>query len=709
MSKFFSTDSNKSPPASAVKTDLLAGLTSVSAGEFDFVGGVSYLNNEVGRDVTLIIDASSLCKGVVGTTGKFCSRDAAFCPIQAHSRKKAIVVPGLYIQSGTTDLLEDPFLPRDKLPDGLIPEFLEKSFPDTTEIVRYFELLKNSSEIDSKGSSLRFTSLEARNSEVRALLAVKTPGRKRKVDDLSEEYQDICEQLTEIVEEQDIKEDAKKLLDRVKLLLELFLHAINDGQASAQMAGIKVDDVILQLGVWSNGDSHVAPPTLWTAIGQILDDMKRLEEMHEKLATATAGINLGSSFGSEDLTRLTSQFKTTTTQLESDIGALQRRSLHAIQALEFDIANLQGRNYSPGSAYGDVTSMSAGLVEVTTKLSSLEEKIAEVAEDLKSAKVSKGSRGGKVGQSVSMGRHSFDSVSELSAWCDLNFPGIIPFGAFVDPYSVLQRVRSFKDVAGDSELKDMEVRRKLQLSADEGFALESFKHPLPKIFHGGASENSCNYTWLPGLSSKDKWEDEAGLTGARITISSSREVIRSGVESVIEIRMQGLHEAQALARHLLSDSLSFLESLSTFICDTYRRLDHSGFGKTPSWELVSKLVHRIFAKDCHAVRGRVAEHLDASEAKSMAVGVLWATLATHQVMREYMEHGIENHPSISSEYVRFLVAHSGLTRLDRLEKRMLVLERDNDELKKQVINAVKAATTASNKAEQALKEVKNKK
>ena len=96
--------------------------------------------------------------------------------------------------------------------------------------------------------------------------------------------------------------------------------------------------------------------------------------------------------------------------------------------------------------------------------------------------------------------------------------------------------------------------------------------------------------------------------------------------------MEGLHEVQALARHLLSDSLSFIESLSTFISDTYRRLEHSGFGKSFSWELVSKLVHRIFAKDCHVVRGRVAEHLDASAAKSMAVGVLWATLATHQVL-----------------------------------------------------------------------------
>lgn len=74
-----------------------------------------------------------------------------------------------------------------------------------------------------------------------------------------------------------------------------------------------------------------------------------------------------------------------------------------------------------------------------------------------------------------------------------------------------------------------------------------------------------------------------------------------------------------------------------------------------------------------------------------------------------MEHGIKNHPSISSEYVCFLVAHLVLTRLDKLEKRMLVLESENDELKRQIVNAMKAATTASYKAEQAHKEAKNKK
>ena len=121
------------PPDSAVKSDALEGLTLVSAGEFDFIKGVSYLKNEVRRDVTLVVDSSILCKGVAGSTGKFSSHDAEVCPIQSHTCKKVDVFPGLYIQS--TDLSENPFLPRDNLPDGLIPELLEKNFRDTTEIM----------------------------------------------------------------------------------------------------------------------------------------------------------------------------------------------------------------------------------------------------------------------------------------------------------------------------------------------------------------------------------------------------------------------------------------------------------------------------------------------------------------------------------------------------------------------------------------------
>ena len=151
---------------------------------------------------------------------------------------------------------------------------------------------------------------------------------------------------------------------------------------------------------------------------------------------------------------------------------------------------------------------------------------------------------------------------------------------------------------------------------------------------------------------------------------------------------------------MLSDTLNFITALCEFISETFRNLALAGFTGAEGWQLVSKLVHRVFAKDCHLKRGAVREILDVSDSKVLGTGILWATFATHEVMREYMKHGIENHPSIASEYVRFLVANSGLAKMEKIEKRMLALEKENEQLKKDVAHADKAAKTAANKADE---------
>ena len=58
-------------------------------------------------------------------------------------------------------------------------------------------------------------------------------------------------------------------------------------------------------------------------------------------------------------------------------------------------------------------------------------------------------------------------------------------------------------------------------------------------------------------------------------------------------------------------------------------------------------------------RGAVSEILDVSDSIVLGTGILWATFATHQVMREYMKHGIENHLSMTSEYVRLRLVKDG--------------------------------------------------
>ena len=244
--------------------------------------------------------------------------------------------------------------------------------------------------------------------------------------------------------------------------------------------------------------------------------------------------------------------------------------------------------------------------------------------------------------------------------------------------------------------------KKLSLSADSGLAIESFKHPLPKVFRGSSTlDVGIGRCWLPGIPTPERWEDYHGLSGAKISIKSSIEEIRSRLESLIMERLRDNFEGQALARQMLSDTLTFISQLGEFISDTYRNLEIAGFSKGSAWQLVLKLVHRIFAKDCHMKQGAVSEILDVSDSKVLGTGILWATFATHQVMREYMKHGIENHPSMASEYVRFLVANSGLSKIDKMEARLLALEEENKTLKRDVAQADKAAKSAANKAEEA--------
>jgi len=75
--------------------------------------------------------------------------------------------------------------------------------------------------------------------------------------------------------------------------------------------------------------------------------------------------------------------------------------------------------------------------------------------------------------------------------------------------------------------------------------------------------------------------------------------------------------------------------------------------------------------------------MDAHSREELVAAVLWGAFQTHKVMEEYTRYGIENHPSISSEYVKFLVTNSSSRdetskcgdKLDGLEERMTEVEK----------------------------------
>ena len=95
--------------------------------------------------------------------------------------------------------------------------------------------------------------------------------------------------------------------------------------------------------------------------------------------------------------------------------------------------------------------------------------------------------------------------------------------------------------------------------------------------------------------------------------------------------------------------------------------------------------------------------MDTKDHSSLATDSLWATLRTIAVMKSYQRHGIENHPAISSEYVRFLVANTGLGSIAKFKEQFKAVELSITEVAKTAKAAQSAANTAQNTAAEAKK------
>ena len=111
---------------------------------------------------------------------------------------------------------------------------------------------------------------------------------------------------------------------------------------------------------------------------------------------------------------------------------------------------------------------------------------------------------------------------------------------------------------------------------------------------------------------------------------------------------------------------------------------------------MTRLVHHIFSDDMDKVRSFVREVLEPHNKEMMTAGVLWGVFKTHGVMQDYLHHSIEHHPSITSEYTKFLITDRAnseddsalVVRLDEMERRVVVTEQVAREAKTSAASAI---------------------
>lgn len=156
--------------------------------------------------------------------------------------------------------------------------------------------------------------------------------------------------------------------------------------------------------------------------------------------------------------------------------------------------------------------------------------------------------------------------------------------------------------------------------------------------------------------------------------------------------------AAMLAETCLSKSTAFADAFVRFLTKTCEELiQASGFPKKKAWALTTSLGKRI-CQEIHKDSGALARSLivskDEAEREQLCLLLMWATLREHKRMAEYIKHEFKDHPSVASEYVKFLAtnSHSGWETVAGLQKQV-------DDLVKEVASLKKSNSTLSNNLE----------
>jgi len=635
-------------------------------------------------------DMEATCCGKIGTGGKVCIRALGACDIQKHARSRQEGLDaGVYVRGGSDDeVYAFPCVSLADLSEEARQEFLTCK-PESLEDAR--QKLEDYNSLLEKKASGTILFKGAKRSEAEFL----SPAAKRTKVNLIDKTEELLRSSPSSFGFEKVANPEQKVILEAFLKRDLLLKLLS----SSVMENQEDLDSLLEKIVDLNGQLGVAPvdgpPALWLGFLDLRDEIKLLKQ--------AAGQTVPISFMST-VQSLEGRFNVLDRAFEVSKNEVREAMVDLAEAFVSPSGSVN-ENQSSGTTSG-VDAIAGGEDNPYDFILDRIDKLSEQCNSIAKANSSSAN-------AIKVGKYCFESVDELRGWCEKHLPAEFPFGAFVDIYSFLQRIKSFRDKADPDSLKSMDYRDRLDLTADEAITLEAFSHPLPKGFRGTSSEEGQMASWLPGLKQPEKWEDKSETVGVKIMIKENIEVVRTRVLAVIRHRLANHGEASALARELLSDTIAFLTEFAEFISSTFRTLKLAGFDKTSAWNLVSKLIHRILAVDCNLRRGISFELLDAKEHKALAVSVLWGTFGTHQVLRGYQRHSIENHPSMASEYVRFLVAHTDATKVSVMEQRSKSLEAackksegEVRKLEKEIENQKRSLSTANNKIDDLQKAVK---
>jgi hypothetical protein len=254
------------------------------------------------------------------------------------------------------------------------------------------------------------------------------------------------------------------------------------------------------------------------------------------------------------------------------------------------------------------------------------------------------------------------------------------FGPFTDIYVILAICEELEGTVTKGEtLKERDLIEKAGLNhPGESTVIYALKHTIPNFLSRGSS--NPRQTALKAVKTAADWDQvfNKDLAKGLKDIWDERQpdveaVVRGHIED--SLSRHGHLEAASLAREMLSKSCKFTNKAFDYLSTLNRELtERSGFPLGDAWLLATEILARI-CKALNTSRSEVRDISIKSSPLRNTARILYAMLRVHDMMDEYMLLEIKNHPSISSEYVKFLAAHATFKEVQGLKKKVESVEK----------------------------------
>jgi hypothetical protein len=294
----------------------------------------------------------------------------------------------------------------------------------------------------------------------------------------------------------------------------------------------------------------------------------------------------------------------------------------------------------------------------------------------------------------------FLSIGDSNAWLD-SFLKSHPSGLIVDVHMVFEHIHYALE--GIDTISTMEKLYKIKVTCiADSVAMTSFDTKTPKFFSKvqGHRVLKGDASYLDLVPCHADWSDVG--TGFRMRLQEALAEFQESHASFIDQSVEIGSKPHTLAHAALTESAAWIIGFIQFIDEYYRELSKAKFGSAKAWHVTTRLAKRIL-DDVGTQRYGVQNAFHVGDSRQICQQIVWAVLKSHDTMTQYKRLNFKNHPSISTELVKFLAINTSFESIEKLTSKVCILEAEAATTKKLLAISEKASSSAGNKADEVRK------